>query len=312
MLLSDSGKYPSAPIGAYHFSVPPFDVLVSAWQIDWAAVIMISSFGVLYGLGLKSAAANGHRWPLWRTVAFYFLGLGSLAVLTCGFLGVYGSDLRWAFTVKVSLLLFVVPLLIGLGRPISLARAALPASGIERLNIVLAHPAARFVSNSLAAPLLGLALFSTFLTPAFHTLRADPLAQALLTFLIPLLGLLMALPIIEEADFQRSSAYITLEFVFVFIELLVDAVPGILLRLNGQVLDHVMTTQAALGWFPDPLRDQQLAGDALWFICEIVDLPLIILMFIRFSRSDKREARGFDDLTDEQLEELNAQHLRGR
>jgi len=43
-----------------------------------------------------------------------------------------------------------------------------------------------------------------------------------------------------------------------------------------------------------------------------VDLPLIILMFIRFSRSDKREARGFDDLTDEQLEELNAQHLRGR
>jgi hypothetical protein len=36
-------------------------------------------------------------------------------------------------------------------------------------------------------------------------------------------------------------------------------------------------------------------------------------MFIRFSRSDKREARGFDDLTDAQLDELNAEHLgRGR
>jgi len=292
--------------------VPPLELIISAWQIDWAALAMISTFGVLYGLGIRAAGRNGQTWPLWRTLAFYLLGLGSLAVLTCGFSGVYSADLRWAFTLKVTLLLFVVPLLMGLGRPITLARAALSAKGVETLNTVLSHRVVRFFSNSLAAPLIGLALFSTFLTPAFHTLRADPLAEILLTVCIPLLGLLMALPIIEEADFQRSSAYITLEFVFVFIELLADAVPGILLRLNGQVLDHVTTTQAMAGWFPDPLRDQQLAGDALWFICEIVDLPLIILMFIRFSRSDKREARGFDQLTDAQLDELNAQHLNRR
>ncbi|MGJ0387402.1 MULTISPECIES: cytochrome c oxidase assembly protein [Micrococcaceae] len=292
--------------------MPPLELLGSAWRIDWAAVAMISTFGVLYGLGIRAATRNGHRWPLWRAAAFYGPGLGSMAVLCCGFTGVYSADLRWAFTLKISLLLFVVPLLLGLGRPITLARAALPDTGTAVLNAVLAHRVVRFFSNSLAAPLIGLALFSTFLTPAFHALRADPLAETLLTVCIPLLGLLMALPIIEEADFQRSSAYITLEFVFVFIELLADAVPGILLRLNGQVLDHVMTTQAMAGWFPDPLRDQQLAGDVLWFICEIVDLPLIILMFIRFSRSDKREARGFDELTDAQLEELNAQHLNRR
>ncbi|WP_226759782.1 cytochrome c oxidase assembly protein [Arthrobacter sp. SO3] len=291
--------------------MPPLDVVVSAWQVDWIALLMIGASGVLYALGLRAAAARGRRWPLWRTLAFYLLGLGSLTVLTCGFPGVYSTQLRWAFTLKISLLLFVVPLLIGLGKPISLARAALPPRGITRLNGALAHPVVRFVSNSMAAPLLGLALFSTFLTPAFYTLRADPLAEALLTVGVPLLGLLMALPIIEEADFQRSSAYITLEIVFVFIELLIDAVPGILLRLNGQVLDHVMTTQSSLLWFPGPLRDQQLAGDFLWFICEIVDLPLIILMFMRFSRSDKREARSFDDLTDQQLDELNEQHLRG-
>ncbi|MFJ4209986.1 cytochrome c oxidase assembly protein [Paenarthrobacter sp. NPDC089675] len=292
--------------------MPPLEVLGSAWRIDWAALAMICTFAVLYGMGVRTAARKGHRWPLWRTVAFYVLGLGSMAVLTCGFTGVYSAELRWAFTLKVSLLLFVVPLLMGLGRPITLARAALPQAGIERLNRVLRHRVVRFFGNSLAAPLLGLALFSTFLTPAFHTLRADPLAETLLTLGIPLLGLLMALPIIEEADFQRSSTYITLEFVFVFIELLADAVPGILLRLNGQVLDGVMALQSVPGWFPDPLRDQQLAGDALWFICEVVDLPLIILMFVRFARSDKREARGFDQLTDEQLDELNRQHLRGR
>jgi cytochrome c oxidase assembly factor CtaG len=266
--------------------------------------------GVLYALGLRAASAKGHPWPRWRTLAFYLLGLGSLMVLTCGFPGVYGAQLRWAFTLKTSLLLFVVPLLIGLGKPISLARAALPHGGIVRLNAVLSHGLVRFLSNTMAAPLLGLALFSMFLTPLFYTLRADPVADALLTIVVPQLGLLMALPIIEEADFQRSSVFITLEFVFVFIELLVDAVPGILLRLNGQVLDHVLTTAPAADWFPDSLRDQQLAGDLLWFVCEIVDLPLIILMFMRFARSDKREARGFDDLTDEELDQLNAEHLK--
>jgi cytochrome c oxidase assembly factor CtaG len=289
--------------------MPPLDVVLTSWRADWTALAAIASSGVLYAIALKAAAGKGRRWPLWRTLAFYLLGLGSLTVLTCGFPGVYSAQLRWAFTLKIALMLFVVPLLIGLGKPLSLARAALSAAGGARLDRLLAYRLVRLISNSMVAPLLGLALFSTFLTPAFYTLRAQPLAEALLTVGIPLLGLLMALPIIEEEDFRRSSTFITLEILFVFIELLIDAVPGILLRLNGQVLDHV-TGQSSVPWFPDPLRDQQLAGDLLWFICEIVDLPLIILMFMRFSRSDKREARSFDELSDEQLEALNAEHLR--
>lgn len=290
--------------------MPPLDVVLTAWRIDWAALALILSAALLYSLGLKSAKAQGHHWPRHRSVAFYLLGLGSFAALTCGFPGVYSADLRWAFTLKVSLLFFIVPLLVGLGRPVSLARAALSASHVTWLDAVLSHRLVRIVTNSLAAPLVGLALFSLFLTPAFHTLRTNPVAEAILTVLVPLLGLLMALPVIEEGNFHRSSAFITLELIFVFMELLIDAIPGILLRLNGQVLDNVMAVQSGATWYPSALRDQQLAGDLLWFICEIVDLPLIILMFMRLARSDRREAKGFDDLSDEQLDELNAHHLR--
>lgn len=292
--------------------VPPLSVALTAFRLDWVAAVVLLVAALLYAAGLRAAGAKGNRWPVMRTVAFYLLGLGSFAALTLGFPGAFSDQLRWAFTLKISLLLFVVPLLLGLGRPVSLARAALGAKGTTRLDRVLSSRPVRLAGNSVVAPLLGLALFSVFLTPAFHTLRTDAVAEALLTVGVPLLGLLMALPIIEYGDFHRSSAFITLEFVYVFIELLVDAVPGILLRLNNQVLDGVMTTTAPLAWFPSPLRDQQLAGDVLWFICEAVDLPLIILMFIRFSRSDKREARSFDELTDEELDALNEQHLRQR
>jgi hypothetical protein len=33
---------------------------------------------------------------------------------------------------------------------------------------------------------------------------------------------------------QRTSFFITVEFLLVFVELVVDAIPGILLRLNNQ------------------------------------------------------------------------------
>ena len=291
--------------------MPPPEILISSWQLDWTAAAFVAVAAILYGCGIQSAARAGQRWPVWRTAAFYVLGLGSFVILSCGFTGVYGGQQRWAFTIKISLLLFVVPLLIGLGKPLTLARAELPAKGVRSLDAVLASRPVRFISNSFGAPLLGLALFSTFLTPAFYTLRTDPVAGALLTVGVPLLGMLMALPIIEESDFQRSSAYLTLEFMFVFIELLIDAIPGILLSLNGQVLDHVMSVPDPQWWFRDAFQDQQFAGNLLWFICEVLDLPLIILMFIRFSRSDKREAGVFDELTDDQLNELNNQHLRG-
>ena len=47
----------------------------------------------------------------------------------------------------------------------------------------------------------------------------------------------------------------------------------------------------------------------MWFLAEVVDLPLIILMFVRFSRTEKREAKSFDDLSDEEIEALSRAHL---
>ncbi|WP_193342700.1 hypothetical protein [Pseudarthrobacter sp. AB1] len=40
-------------------------------------------------------------------------------------------------------------------------------------------------------------------------------------------------------------------------------------------------------------------------------MPLIILMFVRFARSDRNEASSFDSLTDAQLEAPNHEHLHG-
>ena len=289
--------------------MPPLDAVLGAWSMNWPALVILIAAVALYSRGLIAAKRRDIRWPLWNSFAFFALGLGSFAALSFGFPGTYSHDLRWAFTLKVTSYLFVVPLLVGLGKPLTLARQTLGPAGAARVEAVLGHRLVRMLSNTLVAALLGLAMFIVFLTPFFYVLRTNPAADVILTLLVPVMGLLMTVPIMEDGA-GRTSSLIVVEFIFVFIELLADAVPGVLMRLSPGILDgatSVLGNQP--GWFPSPLRDQQLAGDLMWFLAEIVDLPLIILMFVRFSRSDKHEAKSFDDLSDEEIEALNRAHL---
>lgn len=292
--------------------MPPWDVVLSSWTLNWPALALLVPAAGLYARGLRAARRRGIHWPRRRTLTFYVLGLDSFAALSFGFTGVYSHDLRWVFTLKITSYLFIVPLLVTAGKPLTLARETLGPAGAQRLRIFLGHPVMRSLSNTVVAALLGLGMFTLFLTPLFHPLRTDPLWDLVLTVLVPLTGMLMVVPIIEDESAKAVSALIIVEFIYVFIELVADAVPGIMMRISPQILDGA--TQALTGhpgWLPGPLRDQQLAGDLLWFLAEIVDVPLIILMFVRFARSDRNEATSFDSLTNEQLEALNREHLSG-
>jgi len=289
--------------------MPPVNIALAAWTMNWPALLILAVAAVLYVKGLIAAKRRDIRWPLWNSFAFFVLGLGSFAVLSFGFPGTYSHELRWAFTLKVTSYLFVVPLLIGLGKPLTLARRTLGPAGQAKIEEVLGHRLVRMLSNTLMAALLGLAMFTLFLTPFFYVLRTNPAADVVLTVVVPLMGLLMTVPIMEDGA-GRTGSLIVVEFIFVFMELLADAVPGILMRLSPGVLDGATSAAGShAAWFPGPLRDQQLAGDLMWFLAEVVDLPLIILMFVRFSRTEKREAKSFDDLSDEEIEALTRAHL---
>ncbi|NYE94870.1 cytochrome c oxidase assembly factor CtaG [Psychromicrobium silvestre] len=287
--------------------MPGFGEFLSSATLDPWALGTALVLAVLYGWGVLRQRGN---WPWSRTAMFFVLGLGSYLWVSCGFLGSYSGALRWAFAIKLALLLFVVPLLLALGKPLSLLRASIPAGGFRDGLARIGRRPLAFFANAFVAPLLALLLFSAMLTPMAGVARLNwPLDEAL-TVAIPLLGLLLVLPI-TEAGARAVNALIVLELLFAFIELLLDAVPGVFLRLSGSVLDGAGTVAGAHpGWFPNPLRDQQLAGDWLWFIAEAADLPLLILMFMRFSKMDKRERADLDELSDEEMEALSAEHLR--
>lgn len=294
------------------FITPPLLTFLTAWRADPVTLIAIVVAGALYGAGVLSLRRRGIPWDARRSLAFFVLGLGSFAVVNLGFLGVYDEDLRWAFTTRIALLLFAVPGLISLGAPVTLARVALSGAPLGVVEAVLRSWPVRLFGNAVFAPMFALAAFLVFLTPVAGMLRENPVSAGIMTVAIPVVGLLMVLPVVEHTT-QRTSFFITVEFLLVFAELLVDAIPGILLRLNNTVLDRAPAVMGSLpSWFPTAYHDQHLSGDLLWFIAEVVDVPVLILLFVRWSKIDRKEAKSLDDLSDEEMEQRMREHLRSR
>jgi putative membrane protein len=292
--------------------VPSILGFLSTWSFDPVAAVVILVAGGAYGAALVSLGRRGIRWPVKRSVFFFALGLGSFAFVQFGFLGTWSTDLRWAFTTRIALLLFAVPGFLSLGAPVALSRAVLSGMPLRVVDAVLGSWPVRLVGNAVFAPLFALAAFCVFLTPLAGSLRASSTAETLITLLVPFVGLLMVLPIVEHTT-QRAAFFITVEFLLVFVELVMDAIPAILIRLNNSILDHAGRITGNLPpWFPNALHDQHLSGDFLWFIAEVADVPILILLFIRWTRVDRKEARSLDDLSDEEMDALTREHLRRR
>lgn len=256
-----------------------------------------------YLLAVRRSSRRGEPWPLRRTIGFFALGLLPYAVIELGFLSVYSGQLRWAFSTRIALLIFAVPAGIAAGRPLDLV----PRGVRERL---LAARVTRVFGNAMVATVVIAAVFCLFLTPVAGILRVNPLVEASLGVVVPLVGSAMVLPMMALGA-VHTGTFIAIEFLLAFVELLIDSVPGLLMRLNDSVLDLVPDAAQAVSWWPSLLHDQHLAGDMIWFIAEFADVPILVILMIRWMRSDRVEAKGFDDLTDEEYDEMTRAHLRG-
>jgi putative membrane protein len=275
--------------------------VVTQWHLSVVPVLVVVAMLTAYGVGVRRTRPTA-RWSSVRTTVFVVLGVGSYAVVTLGFLGVYSPYLRWAFAAQAALLLLVVPALIALGRPLELARKTLGDNGVRRLDVFIRSRPVRILSHPIGGPALLLVMLLLFLTPLPVEVRAHPVALAAAQVVLPLLGLLAVLPV-ASGDEPVSSTTMAIGFLIAFLELIADALPGILLRLHHGVIGSVAALSTLPTWVPSPLRDQQLSGDVLWFLGEAIDLPFLAWLVVRWIRADQREAAVVDARLDAEPED---------
>jgi putative membrane protein len=106
-------------------------------------------------------------------------------------------------------------------------------------------------------------------------------------------GALMVLPLVGLEEYASSLA-VGLSLAIGCFELVIDALPGIVLRLRTHLATGWFDHRALYSWSPNALHDQRVAAAVLWCVAEIIDLPFLYLVFRRWQRADARDAAQVD------------------
>jgi cytochrome c oxidase assembly factor CtaG len=261
---------------------------ITAWTPQPLAIAVLLAVTVGYVILLRR---TGGGVPRWRVLVCGF-GLVVLAWASCGFPAVYADELYWVWTTQTLILWLAVPILVLSGHPVQLARR-LPGAG-PRIDRMLRSRFCRIVANPLIGPALVPVLsFVLFFGPVPEWAVRSEWFGWLLQLVLLVVGGLMVLPLVGLDD-DASSLAVGLSLAIGSFELVLDALPGVVLRLREGLVTGWFDHRARYAWTPDALHDQRVAGAILWCVAEIIDLPFLVLVYRRWLRADARDAAEVD------------------
>ncbi|WP_328744190.1 cytochrome c oxidase assembly protein [Streptomyces sp. NBC_00285] len=276
--------------------------LLSTWRLDVPALLLALVLGALYGWGVARLRRRGVPWSPARVVAFTFLGLGGLVVATMSGLAVYDRVLFWPAAVQNVLLDLVVPLGLALGDPLRLAVEALP----ERAGARVRRAVTGRVVRALAFPLVSTALvlateLTVYFTPYFATaLRVGWLHELMYLHLL-VAGCLFVVPVLTREETLPSWCTHPVRAALVFLDGIVDAVPGIVVMTHGTLIAGAWYLHHAPSWSPDVHHDQQVGGGAMLGIAELVALPFLLAILFQWARAERVQTAALDRRLDAEL-----------
>ncbi|MDI1290725.1 MAG: cytochrome c oxidase assembly protein [bacterium] len=225
----------------------------------------------------------------------WILVLSVLVVATAAFVPMLESPSSYVWeVVRVCYLVMVLPLAIVVVIP----NAWL--SGQRFLAML------RYVDHPLIAPLgLPIVLGAFFFTGVWAAVLGNSALYVLSYPALLAVGLLLHVGIPGISRVRTATVFAFL-FLISMIELLLDAVPGIVMMLTSHVLNlSYWLSVSPVGTTIDALAGQQrVGGGLLLLVAELMDLPVLAVIVARWVQADAREAQQIDAFLDAQ--ELHA------
>lgn len=289
-----------AEIG-YDFNGPP---TVARILFDWRFDLIFGSaaivFAAVYVAGVVRLRRRGDAWPVGRTVA-WLLGCLALLFVTSSGVGRYMPAMFSVHMVAHMGLSMLVPILLVLGAPVSLALRALPAAGRddppgmrEWVLAALHSRYSRFVTNPIVATALFVAgFYGLYLSNLFDIAVGSHAGHLAMNVHFLLSGYLFYWIVIGVDPTPRPIPPLAKVGV-VFASLPLHAFFGVVLMGTRRVLGADYYRSLGLSWHTDLLGDQRLGGGIAWAAGE---MPLVIVMMallVQWARSDDRTARRLD------------------
>ncbi|MFC5063975.1 cytochrome c oxidase assembly protein [Actinomycetospora atypica] len=290
---------------------PSVGLLVGAWRLDvtFAALVVVLVLG--YARGLRRVPG----WPVGRSVS-WFAGCAVLLVATNSGVGRYADALFSVHVAEHMLMSIVVPVLLVLGGPVTLARRALPEDGDarDRLEAVLEAPTLRFLTHpAVAAVVLIGSPFAFYLTPLFSLLQPLGWLMPAISLWFLVVGYLFFWVIVgvDPAPGQRLPhvarlavliASMPFHALFGVILLAADTpvaqTPSTLAADGGggQVFVTDFYSRLRLPWAPDLLADQHVAALLSWGMGDLPLVGVLVVLLVQWNRAGAAEDRAAREL----------------
>jgi cytochrome c oxidase assembly factor CtaG/putative copper export protein len=289
----------------YDFAGPPTVARVFFdWRFDLifgtAAIVM----ALLYLLGVRRLRRRGDAWPMGRTLA-WMCGCATLLFTTSSGLGRYMPAMFSMHMVAHMLLSMLVPILLVLGAPMTLALRALPAAGRgeppgprEWLLAALHSRVSRFLTNPIVATVVFVAgFYGLYLGGVFDAAVSNHAAHVLMNVHFLLSGYLFYWVVIGIDPTPRQIPQLG-KVAMVFASLPLHAFFGVVLMGMETVLGEAFYRSLQLSWHTDLLGDQRLGGGIAWAAGEVPLVVVMIALLIQWRRSDQRTAKRLDRAAD--------------
>lgn len=281
----------------YDLAGPP---TLSRIMLDWrfdllfgtAAIIMAA----IYLVGVIRLRRRGDDWPAGRTVS-WLLGCALLLFTTSSGVGRYMPAMFSVHMAGHMLLSMLIPILLVLGAPTTLALRALPAAGKgnppgprEWLLVGLHSTWSRVFTHPVVATVMFVAgFYALYFGGIFDAAAPDHAAHVLMNIHFLMSGYLFYWVVIGIDPTPRAVPQLA-KIGMVFASIPLHAFFGVILMGMTEILGEQFYRSLQLPWNTDLSDDQHLGGSIAWAAGEVPLAVVLMALLIQWRRSDRRTA----------------------
>ncbi len=295
---------PAVEIG-YDLAGPPtLARMLFDWRFDLVFGTAAIVLAAVYLAAVRRLHRRGDSWPTGRLVA-WLLGCAVLLFATSSGIGRYMPAMFSMHMAAHMLLSMLIPILLVLGAPVTLALRALPAAGRddppgmrEWLLAALHSRASQIFTNPFVATALFIVgFYGLYFGGIFDAAVGNHAAHVAMNLHFLVSGYLFYWVVIGIDPTPRPIPPLG-KLGMVFASLPMHAFFGVVLMGMQTVLGESFYKSLQLPWHTDLLGDQRLGGGIAWAAGEVPLVVVMLALLIQWTRTDRRTAKRLDRAAD--------------
>ncbi len=280
--------------GAMHPASTPLTLAtaLSSWRLDVSSAVAIVVIGGSY---LRAIGVQRRRGAAIDSAAAWCFGIGcGLWVLaTMSMISVYADVLFWVRALQVLVLLFLVPLLLAMGRPLTLLRDTLGSRSRDRFDQLLASRAARVAAHPVSTSIAMLGTpWLLYLTSWYRAALENSAVAAATNGLLVLIGFGYFYARLQADPVPRRFSQL-ISVVISIVETIGDGLLGLVLWLGPLIAaDYYAGLQRT--WGPSLRLDQTIGAGVLWIVGDVLGVPFLIMLMRALSVDEQARSVEVD------------------